>query len=48
MGRLYDEVAIRGLDFRVPILEYRTELSSVVLLGGVSGTGFLVFAEGQH
>lgn len=48
MGRLYDEVAIRGLDFRVPILEYRTGLSSVVLLGGVSGTGFLVFAEGQH
>ena len=48
MWKIYDMVALRGLDFRLPILEPLpvTLHGEADLLGGSSGTDFLVYARG--
>ncbi|KAK8499171.1 hypothetical protein V6N12_076021 [Hibiscus sabdariffa] len=45
MWKIYDMVAVKGINFRVPILDVGTGLPlGGYVLGGISGTDFLVSA----
>lgn len=45
--KIYDMVAVKGINFRVPILDVGTGLPlGGYILGGISGTDFLVSALG--
>jgi len=47
MWQIYDMVAVKGINFRVPILDVGTGLPlGGYVLGGISGTDFLVSALG--
>ncbi|KAL4310959.1 hypothetical protein GQ457_06G024670 [Hibiscus cannabinus] len=47
MWKIYDMVAVKGINFRVPILDVGTGLPlGGYVLGGISGTDFLVSALG--
>lgn len=50
MWKVYDMVALKGIDFRLPILDVTPTTNTVCgyLLGGVAGTNFLVFARGLN
>ncbi|KAK2995371.1 hypothetical protein RJ640_029003 [Escallonia rubra] len=48
LWKIFDMVALKGVHYRVPILGSESSPLSDYLLGGVSGTSFLVFALGLN